>query len=310
MSELNNSVHIIEVGPRDGLQNEKTFIPTEDKFSFILDLIAAGLKTIEVTSFVRPDRIPQMADAKELMDKINQSKDEKFKHVELVSLVPNIKGYENSQSVGVKNIALFSATSVLFNKKNINATIDESLDRFTPVIEKAKIDGVKIRGYISTVFGCPYEGKVNKLMMDQLYRIIQHYFDHGAYDVSLGDTIGIANPAEVEKICSDIKIRFGVDKLSLHFHDTKGRALANIWQGYQLGFRRFDASAGGLGGCPYAKGASGNVATEDVVDFFNSCSIDTGIDLNKVHHASSKVLKILGHQSSSKIHQFLEINKA
>lgn len=310
MSESKNQVHIIEVGPRDGLQNEKNFIPTENKITFIRDLIDAGLKTIEVTSFVRPDRIPQMADANELMQKILQSDDINLNQIELVSLVPNLKGYTNSQNVGAKNIALFSATSELFNKKNINASIDESLERFKPVFEKASAENIKIRGYISTVFGCPYEGKVNQSMKDQLFRLIQHYFDHGAYDVSLGDTIGIANPSEVEEICTEVINRFGTENLSLHFHDTKGRALANIWQGFQLGFRRFDASAGGLGGCPYAKGASGNVATEDVVDFFHSSSIETGIDLNKVHHASSKILKILKHQSNSKVHQFLEKNKA
>lgn len=296
------AVKIIEVGPRDGLQNEKVILDLETKVQFILDLIQAGCRNVELTSFVRADRIPQMQDAGECYSRVKQELADQFQKLSLPCLVPNLKGYENSQKVGVREIALFTATSEEFNKKNINATIDESLERFDVVMTKANEDQVKVRGYISTVFGCPYQGETS---LDILLRLCEHLLKCGVYEISLGDTIGVAQPQQVAKILEKIKQNFGTDEFALHFHDTKGRALANIYAAYQLGFKAFDSSAGGLGGCPYAKGATGNVATEDLVEFFGSMGVATGIDNKLLALASEKVFKKLNRASESKIHRLL-----
>lgn len=296
------SVNIVEVGPRDGLQNEFHILPTEFKLEFIKQLISAGLSSIEVTSFVKADKIPQMQDSLELMKLINNEKlisnDRK-----LIALVPNDKGLENAIAGQLKHIAVFTATSDGFNKKNINATIDESLQKIIPVIKKAKVNNIEVRGYISTVFGCPYEGKTS---VDKLKEVAQILRDAGVYELSLGDTIGIAQPEQVKNVISEMKKDFDLSQIAMHFHDTRGLALSNIYSSWQEGIKTFDSSAGGLGGCPYAVGASGNVATEDVVNLFESMGIATGIDLEKVVLASKNVLNRLGKTSPSKYFQYAQ----
>lgn len=288
-------IKIVEVGPRDGLQNEKVILPTEDKFNFIRLLADAGLKTIEVTSFVKAPAIPQMSDAPILFERVkgalfNQD-------IAFPCLVPNLKGYQAAKSLGVKEIALFSATSNSFTKKNINATIDESFERMQEVALEAKKDGVKIRGYISTAFGCPYEGDMS---VEQLVNVTKRFLDLGVYEVSIGDTIGVAVPSQVRKFLKVLKEEFPIEKLALHLHDTRGMALTNILVSLEEGVTTFDSSAGGIGGCPYAKGATGNVATEDVWYLLKSQGLETGIDLPKLARASSFILDKLNRQTESK----------
>lgn len=297
------SVRIVEVGPRDGLQNENKILSTEVKVEFIEKLIAAGFKTIETTSFVRADKIPQMADATDLMTKLKNSGADFSR---MACLVPNTKGLEAAHALGVKEIAVFTATSEAFNKRNINASIDESFERITEVCNQAKIHGMKIRGYVSTVFGCPYEGKTS---LETMAKVTERLFKLGCYEVSLGDTIGIGQPVQVKQVYAAIKKNFDESKVAWHFHDTRGIALANIYAAYQEGARTFDSSAGGLGGCPYAKGASGNVASEDVLQMFELMGIDTGVDLNQVADASKFILGHLGRTSASKAYQAIQAGK-
>lgn len=297
LSISQKKVRIVEVGPRDGLQNEKTQIPLKDKVSFIESLALAGLKTIEATSFVRADKIAQLSDAKEVFTLCQQAA--WSKDVSLTCLVPNLKGLESAIEVGVQEVAVFTATSESFNKKNINASIDQSLERIELLSAKAQEKKIRLRGYISTVFGCPYEGETS---LDELNRVAEKLFSLGVYEISLGDTIGIAQPLQVQKVCRELKKNFDLKNFSMHFHDTRGRALANILASLDEGISSFDSSAGGLGGCPYALGATGNVATEDVVDLLDSMGIETGVDLGKCVEASAKILKILNKPSVSKAH--------
>lgn len=292
----NDSVSIIEVGPRDGLQNEKGLVTTENKITFIKMLLDSGITAIEPTSFVHPKYVPQMGDAAELYTELLKTVDDSKYH--LSCLVPNLKGYQKSQTVGVKEIAIFSAASDSFSKHNVHATVDQSLVNLKEVADHAAKDGVKIRGYVSTVFGCPYEGDVS---IDQVMRVIEALFNYGCYEVSLGDTIGVATPGQVNKIMPLLKKNFDLSKLAFHFHDTRGVALANVLTAYNEGARTFDASAGGLGGCPYAPGATGNVATEDLVYTFNSLGVKTGIDLPKLLDASLFILTTLGKRSPSRL---------
>lgn len=300
MSAIPKKVRLVEVGPRDGLQNEKKVLALSDKVRFIEDLAAAGIKTIEATSFVRPDKIPQMGDAAELFTKVVPLL---AKGISLPCLVPNLKGLEGAAKVGVKEIALFSATSDTFNKRNINATVDESLERLEEVAREASALGIKLRGYVSTVFGCPYEGKTS---LDTLKHVAQKLIDFGCYDVSLGDTIGVGHPLQVKEIISSLRGNFDLSIFSMHFHDTRGLAVANVMASLEEGMCSFDSSAGGIGGCPYAKGASGNVATEDLLYLFESLGIETGIDREKVYLASAKILKSLEKSSLSKVHQAMD----
>jgi len=289
-------INIVEVGPRDGLQNEKTILATEDKYNFISLLVAAGLKSVEVTSFVKAPAIPQMADAGILFERVRTTL---MKHhdVTFPCLVPNLKGYESAKVSGVKDIALFTATSNSFTKKNINSTIDESFDRIKEVAEEAKKDGIRMRGYVSTAFGCPYEGVTS---IEKLVEVTQRLFDLGVYEVSVGDTIGVATPLQVKNSIAALKSSVGVEKLAMHFHDTRGMALTNILASLEQGITTFDASAGGIGGCPYAKGATGNVATEDVWYLLQSLGLQTGIDLTKLIHASTFILGKLNRSTDSK----------
>jgi len=288
-------IKIVEVGPRDGLQNEKTILTTEDKFEFISLLSQSGLKTIEITSFVKSDAIPQMSDAVALFTKVQQGL--KNTNINLPCLVPNLKGYETAKSLGVKEIALFSATSNAFTKKNVNATIDETFEKMKDVAAQAIKDNVRIRGYISTAFGCPYEGKMD---VKKLLDVTQKFFDLGVYEVSVGDTIGVATPPQVKSYIKELKKSFEVEKLAMHFHDTRGMALTNIYVSLEEGITTFDSSAGGLGGCPYAKGATGNVATEDVWYLLQSLGLETGIDIEKLAQASKFILEKVKRNTESK----------
>jgi hydroxymethylglutaryl-CoA lyase len=294
-SNLPKKVRIIEVGPRDGLQNERTILKTKDKAQFVRLLCLAGLPTIEASSFVRPDRIPQMADAEELFKEL-----EGIDKGKLVSLVPNIKGLEKAIACGLQEVAVFTSVSDTFNKKNINASVDESFERLTPVVKEAQKNGLKVRGYISTVFGCPYEGKTS---LDTLKSVSTRLLDLGIYELSLGDTIGCGTPKQTSILVEELQKVCSLDKVAMHFHDTRGMALTNILVALEYGITTFDSSAGGLGGCPYALGAAGNVATEDLLYLFESLDIETGVDMEKVIEASSFIFGKLGKLTTSKFLQ-------
>tara|TARA_Y100001954_G_scaffold239230_1_gene312162 strand:+ start:5106 stop:6020 length:915 start_codon:yes stop_codon:yes gene_type:complete len=299
LKNLPQKVKIVEVGPRDGLQNEKLIVPTEDKVKFILLLGESGLKNIEVTSFVRPDRIPQMTDAKQVIEALQKT--DLMNTVNLSCLIPNLKGLEAASKLGVKEIAVFSSTSDTFNKKNINSTVEESLTIIRPVVKEALKLNIRVRAYISTVFGCPYEGKPKSL--DTLKRMVDFFVEAGAYELSLSDTIGHGNPKEVVSVLESLKDSVDRKNLAMHMHDTRGLALSNILTGLEMGISTFDGSSGGLGGCPYAKGASGNCATEELVYLFESMGISTGVDINKLKEASSFALEKLERKSPSKFLQ-------
>lgn len=288
-------IRIVEVGPRDGLQNEKDILATEDKFTFISALADSGLKSIEVTSFVKAPAIPQMADAQELFTKVKNSLC--HRGITFPCLVPNLNGYETARQLGVEEIAVFTATSNSFTQKNINASIDESFDRIKEVTQAAKKDGIRVRGYVSTAFGCPYEG-----MMDvkALLGVTKRLFELGIYEVSIGDTIGVAIPQQVRAYVRALRNEFSIGQVAMHFHDTRGMALTNIYVSLEEGITTFDSSAGGLGGCPYAKGATGNVATEDVWYLMHSQGLDTGIDIKKLAAASKFILEKVNRQTESK----------
>ncbi|MBM9547082.1 hydroxymethylglutaryl-CoA lyase [Leptospira sp. 201903074] len=287
-------IKITEVGPRDGLQNEKTILSTQDKFEFVSRLVESGIKNIELTSFVRKDRIPQMGDVIELAGLVLP----KFQNqVQFSCLTPNAKGYEGAKESGFSEVAVFTATSETFTKKNINMTIQESLDFFKPIFTAAKADGIKVRGYISTVIACPYEGKIKP---EQTLAIAERLLEAGAYEISLGETIGVAVPTEVESLLEVLLKKISTTHLAGHFHDTYGMAIANIKQSLSMGLRSFDSSAGGLGGCPYAKGAAGNVATEDLVYFLHKEGHETGIQLDSLIKASQFMEERIGRKLTSR----------
>ncbi|MFZ4715145.1 MAG: hydroxymethylglutaryl-CoA lyase [Bacteriovoracaceae bacterium] len=289
------SIKVVEVGPRDGLQNEKTAVPTDVKREFIQKLADAGLSTIEVTSFVRADKIPQMNDASALFPLVKN--DHAGKKIDLPCLVPNMKGYELAKSLDVDTIALFSATSNTFNLKNINVTIDESFEKMEPIAKLAKSEGKKIRAYISMGFGCPYEGEIKP---SQTLKIIERFSKLNVDEISIGDTIGVANPKDVQELCQLMKGHFDLKKMAMHFHDTRGTALTNVLVSLENDIIIFDSSAGGLGGCPYAKGATGNLATEDLVYLLHRMGLSTGIDMKKLSEASVYILGHLNKETASK----------
>ena len=289
------TIRMVEVGPRDGLQNEKSILETEDKFTYISLLKDAGLKTIEVTSFVKPPAIPQMRDAVELFTMVRDRLG--LGQVNFPCLVPNIYGYEKARSLGVKEIALFSATSDSFTKKNVNATVDETFERMAEVAQEAKKDNIRMRGYISTAFGCPYEGTME---VGKLISVAEKFLKLGVYEISVGDTIGVAVPGQVKSYIKDLLKAVPVEKTAMHFHDTRGMALTNILTSLEEGIHVFDSSSGGLGGCPYAKGATGNVATEDVWYLLQSYGLETGIDIKKLSEASAFILGKVQRNTESK----------
>lgn len=295
---MSDFIKIVEVGPRDGLQNEPEHLATEDKLTFIEMLIDAGLKNIEVTSFVKPQAIPQMSDSSELFKSLKKRLGEKFHDYHFPVLIPNDKGLANALNVGCKEIALFTATSESFVRKNINATIDESFSRFSKMKEMIKDQDITIRGYVSTAFYCPYEGL---MPIEKTIDVTQRLFNLGASEVSIGDTIGMATPNEVEKMIHALSQNFSLSKIAMHFHDTRGMAIANILKSLDLGIRVFDSSVAGLGGCPYAKGASGNVASEEVVFLLERLGYRTNIDLNKLYKAGHFVVDKLNRKKMSKL---------
>ena len=269
---LPSKVRIVEVGPRDGLQNQKQVVSTETKVELIARLGAAGLKAIEAASFVSAKWVPQMADSAEVMARI-----ERLPGVDYPVLTPNLKGFEAALAAGAKEVAIFAAASESFSRKNINCSIAESLDRFQPVMVAAQAAGIRVRGYVSCVLGCPYEGEVAP---QSVANVAAALYEMGCYEVSLGDTIGTGTPGKTLRMLEAVARRVPMEKLAGHFHDTYGQALVNIYASLQMGLAVFDASVAGLGGCPYAAGASGNVATEDVVYLLQGLNIETGIDLD------------------------------
>ena len=290
---MNDHVRIVEVGARDGLQNEKTIIPASAKIELIDRLSNTGLRTIEATSFVSPKWVPQLADAAEVFAGIV-----KKPGVAYPVLVPNEQGYERARAGGAMEIAVFGAASEAFSRKNINASIDESIARFEPVIARAKADGVKVRGYVSTVLGCPYQGEVP---LADVVRVAKRLHDLGCYEISLGDTIGVGTPGKARAMLKAVADEVPMSALAVHFHDTYGQALANILACLEEGVAVVDASVSGTGGCPYAKGASGNVATEDVVYMLEGMSVATGIDLPKLIHTGRWLSALLGRETGSKV---------
>ncbi len=289
-----NTVKIYEVGARDGLQNEKQIVPSEIKIALIDRLSDSGLHYIEATSFVSPKAIPQLGDAAEVMAGITRKDG-----VHYPVLVPNERGMESALAAGVTEIALFTAASESFTKANINASIDESFARFAPVIEAAKAHNILIRGYVSCVLGCPYEGEIAPA---KVVEVAKRLLDAGCYEISLGDTIGVGTPEKTKTMLKAV-LESGVppEKIALHMHDTYGQALANIYAGVQMGVRIFDSSVAGLGGCPYAKGATGNVATEDVLYMMQGLGLETGVDLKKIIEAAWFISDALGRKPASKL---------
>lgn len=292
LSELPKRVTIVEVGPRDGLQNEKSVIATDDKITFITMLAEAGFSVIEATSFVSPRAIPQLADATEVMAGLKQRPGLRY-----TALVPNAKGMERALTSGLREVAVFTGASETFVRHNINTSIAGSIENFKPVLELARGANVRVRGYISTAFGCPYEGAVAP---DAVLRVAESLLELGVAELSIGDTIGVATPDQVVEITEKLLPVAGLERLAMHFHDTRGTALANVFTALQLGISIFDSAAGGLGGCPYAPGASGNLATEDLLYLLNGLHIETGIDLEKVVAASRFLAQARGSAPASR----------
>ena len=286
-------VRIVEVGPRDGLQNEKAMVATADKIALIDRLTATGLSSIEATSFVSPKWIPQLADAAEVYMGIRRREG-----VAYPVLVPNEQGYERARAVGATEVAVFTAASEAFNKRNTNATIDESLARFAPVLERAANDGVRVRGYVSTVLGCPYQGEVP---VADVVRVAERLHAMGCYEISLGDTIGVGTPVKARDMLRAVADAVPMSALAVHFHDTRGQALANILACLEEGVRVVDSAVSGTGGCPYAHGASGNVATEDVAYMLEGMGLRTGVDLEALVATGRWLAQLLGRPSGSKV---------
>ena len=286
-------IQIVEVGPRDGLQNEKEWVPTKTKISLIEKLADAGLTKIEATSFVSPKWVPQLKDAHEVFTGIKR-----ISGVSYPVLTPNMKGFERALEADAKEIAVFSAASEAFTQKNTNCSIEESINRFRPVLEEAKKNNIPVRGYISCVLGCPYQGNVS---VENVVNLAAKMTEMGCFQISLGDTIGAGTPVQAKRMVQKVSEKVPVSKLALHFHDTRGQALANIYACLELGVTVIDASVAGLGGCPYAKGATGNVATEDVVFMLHGMDIETGIDLNKLIETGRFISGVLGRLPQSRV---------
>ncbi len=290
---LPQHVRLVEVGPRDGLQNEKQPISVADKVRLVDDLSAAGLEYVEVGSFVSPKWVPQMAGSAEVFAQIQQKAS-----VTYAALTPNMQGFEAAMLAGVKEVAVFAAASEAFSQKNINCSIAESLERFVPVMDAARAQGVRVRGYVSCVLGCPYEGEVAP---QQVAAVARELFEMGCYEVSLGDTIGTGTAGKTRTLFEVVGRDIPRDKLAGHFHDTYGQALANVYASLLEGIQVFDSSVAGLGGCPYAKGASGNVASEDVLYLLDGLGIHTGIDLDALIAAGERICAVLGRDNGSRV---------
>ncbi len=289
------SVEIVEVGPRDGLQSEPGIMPTAAKVAFIERLLAAGLRRIEVASFVNPKRVPQMADAELLFERIARRAGTRY-----TALVPNLAGLDRALAAGVSEIAIFAAASDSFSRANINQSVEESFATYRQVCERATARGLRIRAYLSTAFGCPYEGEVP---VDRVASLAARLLDFGAFEVAVSDTIGVAHPAQVAAVVSAVTARMPLTAVALHFHDTRGTALANVLTALTLGVTTFDASAGGLGGCPYAPGASGNLATDDLIYMLDGLGVETGVSLDALSAASRFIAARLDHPLPSRYAQ-------
>lgn len=291
--KLPSFVRMVEVGPRDGLQNEKTIVPTAVKVELVNRLADAGLSVVESGSFVSPKWVPQMGDSAEVFAGIARKPGVRY-----AALTPNLKGLEGALAAKVDEVAVFGAASESFSQKNINCSIAESLERFAPVMEQAKAAGVPVRGYVSCVLGCPYEGEIAPAAVAE---VAAKLFAMGCYEVSLGDTIGTGTPAKAQGMIAAVAERVPVDKIAVHFHDTYGQALANLLAALEMGVAVVDSSVAGLGGCPYAKGASGNVASEDVLYMLNGLGIETGVDLDRLIAAGAFIGEAIGRPTASKV---------
>jgi hydroxymethylglutaryl-CoA lyase len=290
---MSDRVRIVEVGPRDGLQNEKTPLGVADRIAFIERLVGAGLHTVEVGAFVSPKAIPQMVNSDTVLRGINHLADSEF-HV----LVPNEKGYAAARAAGAKVIAVFASASEGFSRANINCSVAQSIERFKPVLARAQADGVKVRGYVSCVLGCPFDGEVKpQAVVDVAHTL----WELGCYEISLGDTIGVGTPVKARRLLRAVAGAVPMANLAMHFHDTYGQALANLYAGMEEGARVIDSAAGGLGGCPYAPGATGNVATEDVVYMLEGMGIATGVDMAKLVAASNEIGRLIGRPPVSRV---------
>ena len=298
---MSDQVRIVEVGPRDGLQNEKTPVSVEGRIAFIEALLAAGLHTVEVGAFVSPKAIPQMTGSADVLRGVSHHTDSEF-HV----LVPNEKGYEAARAAGARVIAVFASASEGFSRANINCSVAESIERFKPVIARARADGVKVRGYISCVLGCPFDGETRPQAVIDVARVL---WDIGCYEVSLGDTIGVGTPRKARELLRAVAGHVPIDHLAMHFHDTYGQALANLYAGMEEGARVIDSAAGGLGGCPYAPGATGNVATEDVVYMLEGLGVATGVDMTRLLAATNEISKLIGRAPVSRVATALNAKK-
>ncbi|MGH6816340.1 MAG: hydroxymethylglutaryl-CoA lyase [Hyphomicrobiaceae bacterium] len=299
--KLPHRVRIVEVGPRDGLQNEPRAVPTEVKLALIDSLAHAGLKTIEATAFVSPKWVPQMADRDDVLRRLKRHPD-----VSYPVLVPNMKGFEAALAAGARDVAVFAAASETFSKKNTNCSIAESLERFRPILAAAKQSGVRVRGYVSCALGCPYEGDIAPEAVAEIARDLRKM---GCAEISLGDTIGTGTPRRAQRMIEAAAAYVPVENLAGHYHDTYGQALANIYASLELGVAVFDTSVAGLGGCPYAPGASGNAATEDVVYMLRGSGIETGVDLERVYRAGAAICQALGREPQSKVARVLSVGR-
>jgi len=288
-------VTVVEVGPRDGLQNEAAHLSTADKIAFIDRLSAAGCPVVEVSAFVSPTWVPQMADAAEVFAGITKASGTRYP-----ALVPNLAGLERAQAAGVTDVAIFAASSESFSRRNINQSIAESLETYRAVCGRALARGMRVRAYLSTAFGCPFEGDVDPR---RVAGVAESLIGMGAFEVAVSDTIGIAHPGQVPHVVGVVAERVPLDRIALHFHDTRGTALANVLAALDLGITTFDASAGGLGGCPYAPGATGNLATEDLLYMLHGLGIQTGIDLEAVVEASASLAPHVGHEPVSRYYR-------
>jgi hydroxymethylglutaryl-CoA lyase len=297
---MSDNLRIIEMGPRDGLQNEKTVLGVPDRISFVHALVDAGLTTVEVGAFVSPKAIPQMIGSDEVMRGVSQLPGE-F-HV----LVPNVKGYEAARAAGAKVVSVFAAASESFSRANINCSIAESVERFKPVVARARADGIKVRGYVSCVLGCPFEGEIKPQAVADVAKAL---WDLGCYEISLGDTIGVGTPLKARDMLRAVGGDVPIAHLAMHFHDTYGQALANLYAGMEEGARVIDAAAGGLGGCPFAPGATGNIATEDVVYMLEGMGIRTGVDMAKLLAATNQISRLIGRPPVSRVANALNAKK-
>lgn len=290
---LAQQVNIVEVGPRDGLQNEPQPISIEDKVRLVDELTAAGLMHIEVGSFVSPKWVPQMAGSAQVFEQIQRREG-----VIYSALAPNLRGFEDALAAGVRGVAVFAAATEGFSQRNLNCSVSESLERFAPIMAAARLHGVRVRGYVSCVLGCPYEGTVAP---EQVAAVANELYAMGCYEISLGDTIGTGTPGATRALINAVAAQVPRGKLAGHFHDTYGQALVNIYASLEEGVQVFDSSVAGLGGCPYAKGASGNVATEDVLYMLQGLGIDTGVDLDQVIKAGQRICNVLQRSNGSRV---------